>query len=85
MSQYLLNRQKSDSISKSGLTLRRVYVNRPSNNVPRESERAMSKKKQVAKKDEHEADPLKEAQEGCQCGTERSTTKMPRTFFVQKL
>jgi len=67
--------------------VRRVYVNRPSNNVPRESERAMGKKKRVAKKDENEAkrpEP-EEAQEGCQCCTEHSTTKIPRTFFVQKL
>ena len=83
----LLIRQKSDNIDKSGSTVRRVYVKGPSNNVPRESETAMSKKKQVAKKVEHEAkrpEP-KEAQEGCQCCTGHSTTKIPRTFFVQKL
>jgi len=62
-----------------------IYVNRPSNNVPRESERAMSKKKQIAKKDQREAKKPEEAQEGCQCCTEHSTTKIPRTFFVQKL
>jgi hypothetical protein len=87
MSLYLIILQKSDKIGKSSSTVRRVYVNRPSTNVPRESERAMGKKKQVAKKDQAESkrpEP-KEAHEGCLCCTERSTTKKPRTFFVQKL
>jgi len=47
----------------------------------------MRKKKQVAKKEQAESkrpEP-EEAQEGCQCCTEHATTKMPRTFFVQKL
>jgi hypothetical protein len=48
-------------------------------------EKAMSEKKQVSKKDEGEGKIPKKAKKGRKSCAGLSATKIPRTYFVQKL